>query len=615
MPRKQRIQPVPTASSWPAPVLFGLMLLLALVVYWPSLGGGFIWDDDAHVTRADLRTLGGLFRIWAEPGATQQYYPLLHSAFWVEHKLWGDAPLGYHLVNVLLHATGATLFGMFLRRLAVPGAWLAAFFFLLHPVCVESVAWISEQKNTLSLVLYLAAALAYLRFLGAYTVGNYALATGLFVFALLTKTVTATLPAALLVIGWWQRGKLEWRRDVVPLLPWFVLGAAGGLLTAHYERVLIGAEGEEFVLGFADRLVLAGRVVWFYFGKLLWPAELIFFYPRWVIDAGVWWQWLFPVGALVLLGGLVWWQRRQRAPLAAALLFGGSLFPVLGFFNVYPFRYSYVADHFQYFASLAVFALVGAGVSRLPRPSRLGVGVAVSLVLAVLTWRQAGMYRDQFTLYETTLERNPACWMAHNNLAITLVEANRAAEALPHYEAALRLRPGYAKGEHNYGKALNHLGRFAEAVPHLERAVALDPDFASAHNELGAALMATGRAAEGIACFETALRLSPDFGLAHRNFGIALAMSERVAEALPHFVEAVRLLPGDIDVRLELSLALASERRFDEAVAEIEKTLVIAPRSAAAHHQLALILRELGRREEADAHYREAIRLDPSVGR
>jgi tetratricopeptide (TPR) repeat protein len=595
--------------------MFGFMVVVALVVYAPSLHSGFIWDDDSHVTRAELRALAGLYRIWCEPGATQQYYPLLHSAFWIEHKLWGDATLGYHLTNVVLHAVAAAIFGTFLRRLAVPGAWLAAWLFLLHPVCVESVAWISEQKNTLSLVLYLTAALAYLRFDRDRKPTAYAVATGVFVLALLTKTVTATLPAALLVVFWWQRGRLVWRRDVVPLLPWFGLGAIGGLLTAHLERVLIGAQGTDFALSLADRLVLSGRVFWFYLGKLIWPTNLTFFYPRWTIDAGVWWQWLFMVSGLALLGGLLVWQRRHRVPLAVALLFGGSLFPVLGFFNIYPFRYSYVADHFQYLASLAVFALAGAGLSKLPHSTRLAAGVAMSLVLGVLSWRQAGMYRDEFTLYETTLQRNPACWMAHNNLAIALVEANRAEEALPHYEAALRLRPDYAKGEHNYGKALNHLGRYAEALPHLERAIALDPDFASAHNEFGAALMCTERPAEGLVHFETAVRLSPNFTMAQRNLGLALAVNDRVAEAIPHLQEAVRLLPNDSDTQLQLSIALAAARRYDEAVAQLDKTLVRDPRSAPAHYQLAMVLHELGRDAEAEAHYQEAIRLEPRLGR
>ncbi|WP_175414940.1 tetratricopeptide repeat protein [Nibricoccus aquaticus] len=615
MSSRSRLQSAPPRTPWPDPVMFGLMLLVALAVYWPALRGEFIWDDDAHVTRVDLRSLGGLWRIWFEPGATQQFYPLLHSAFWMEHKLWGDAPIGYHLVNVGLHAGAATLFAMLLRRLAVPGAWLAGILFLVHPVCVESVAWISEQKNTLSLVLYLVAAHAYLRFEGKRSPGIYALATAVFVLALLTKTVTASLPAALLVVGWWRHGRLEWRRDVAPLLPWFVAGAVSGLFTAHFERVLIGAEGADFALEWADRLVLAGRVFWFYAGKLLWPGELMFFYPRWTIDAGLWWQWLFLAAGIALLGGLAWWARRARGPLAVALLFGGSLFPVLGFFNVYPFLFSYVADHFQYLASLSVFALAGAGLSRLEMTARWAAVVALSLVLGVLSWRQAGMYRDPFTLYETTLERNPACWMAHTNLGIALVESGRADLALAHHEEALRLRPEYAKGEHNYGKALNHLGRFAEAVAPLRRAVALKPDFASAHNELGAALMSTGRTEEGVLHLETAVSLSRDFGMAHWNLGLALALSERVKEALPHFEAAVRLMPGDVDVRLELSLALASESRYAEAIVQLEKALELRPDSVAAHQQLALVLRDLGRAAEAEAHEREAVRLERSGGR
>ena len=219
------------------------ILLMVVVAYLPAIRGGFIWDDDAHVTKPELQSLHGLWRIWSEVGATQQYYPVLHSAFWLEHRVWGDTAAGYHLLNVLLHATAACLFVAVLRRLAVPGAWLAGMIFALHPVCVESVAWISEQKNTLSAVFYLAGALAYLRWKdsadgpssrgesrrwSAWS-GQYWLATGLFVLALLTKSVTATLPAALLVMFWWRRGRLSWRDDVVPLLPWFVMGVTAGL--------------------------------------------------------------------------------------------------------------------------------------------------------------------------------------------------------------------------------------------------------------------------------------------------------------------------------------------------------------------------------------------------
>src|SRR5215813_7467510 len=250
------------------------MLSIGVVVvsaYLPAIQGGFIWDDGAHVTKLDLRSLHGLWRIWFEVGATQQYYPLLHSTFWLEHRLWGDAAVGYHIANILLHVLAASLLLIVLRRLKIPGAALAAAIFALHPVHVESVAWITEQKNTISTVFYFSALLAYLRFDEKRQVQDYAIASTIFVMALLTKTVTATLPAALLVIFWWQRGHLSWKHYVLPLVPFFVLGAAAGALTAWVERRHIGAEGAEFELTLVQRTLIAGRVVWFYLGKLVWP--------------------------------------------------------------------------------------------------------------------------------------------------------------------------------------------------------------------------------------------------------------------------------------------------------------------------------------------------------
>ena len=236
---KNSVKPVPAPANESRPescsqeLWAALLVFLALIiVYLPAIKGGFIWDDNNHVTKPELRSLHGLWRIWFEVGATQQYYPLLHSAFWLEYRLWKDNPVGYHVVNLLLHVSAATMLFVILRRLKIAGAILAAAIFALHPVAVESVAWIAEQKNTLSMVFYLGALLMYLRFDEKRRRQDYFLALGLFVLALLSKTVTATLPGALLVIFWWQRGKLSWRRDVRPLVPWFGLGAISGLFTA-----------------------------------------------------------------------------------------------------------------------------------------------------------------------------------------------------------------------------------------------------------------------------------------------------------------------------------------------------------------------------------------------
>ncbi|SPE39993.1 Tetratricopeptide TPR_2 repeat protein (fragment) [Candidatus Sulfopaludibacter sp. SbA3] len=342
--------------EWRDAGMWALLACATLVAYLPALHGGLLWDDSSHVTKADLQSLHGLWRIWLDLGATQQYYPLLHTAFWLEHWAWGDAVLGYHLANVAMHALSACLVVMIVRRLSLPGAWLAGFVFALHPVCVEAVAWISEQKSTLSGVFYLAAALTYLQFDQTRRKSRYLLALGLFLLALMSKTVTGTLPAALLVVFWWQRGRIEGKRDVLPLVPWFALGASAGLFTAWVEQDsrFIGAQGTHYALTVVGRLLLAGRVPWFYASKVLWPWDLMFIYPRWRIDPGQWWQYLFPLGMAAVAAVLVVLARRTRGPLAGFLIFAGTLFPVLGFLNVYPFRYSYVADHFQYLACLGI---------------------------------------------------------------------------------------------------------------------------------------------------------------------------------------------------------------------------------------------------------------------
>jgi tetratricopeptide (TPR) repeat protein len=514
-------------------------------VYLPALRGGFVWDDAAHVTAPALRSGEGLGRIWTEVGATQQYYPLLHTAFWLEHRLWGGSPLGYHLANLALHALAATLFGLALRRLAVPGAILAALIFAFHPVHVESVAWISEQKNTLSTVFYLAAALAYLRFRERFSAGSYCVASAFFVCALLTKTVTATLPAALLVVLWWRQGRLGWR-DAAPLLPWLVLGVAAGLFTAWVERAHIGAEGAAFDLPFVARCLLAARVVWFYLGKLCWPANLTFIYPRWTVDAAdpaAWW----PLIALLIVLAWLWRVSRTntRSPLAMSLLFGGSLFPVLGFFNIYPFLYSYVADHFQYLASLAVIASVAAALVHLgatARPSRIALVGLILAALAGLTRQQSGMFRDVQTLFRATIARNPDCWMAYNNLGKELLASPATQrEAIACFERAIALRPDYFEAHNNLGLVLTQTGRSHDAIPHLEKALKLKPRAYEAHNNLAIALAGSGRAEEALRSFAAAAALNPRLPNIHENWGKALLLLNRRDEAAERFAIAQRL--------------------------------------------------------------------------
>ena len=552
------------AKGWRPLAWAGIVFAATLAAYGPVFRAGFIWDDDAHVTQPGLRSLHGLWRIWTEIGATQQYYPVLHSAFWIEHRLWGDSALGYHLLNVVLHATAACLFAAVLMRLwEVPAkggeadgrsrkrmaAWLAALLFALHPVCVESVAWISEQKNTLSAVFYLFSAWAYLgwRASGGGRRRLYWIASAAFVLALLTKSVTATLPAALLVVLAWREGRILWRRDAVPLVPWLGAGVAAGLLTSWIERAYIGAQGEQFGFGWAQRFLIAGRAACFYLGKLAWPFHLSFIYPRWAAEGGSAWLWLYPaaVAASILI---LAFALRARGPLAAALYFLGTLFPALGFFNVYPFVFSFVADHFQYLASLGVFALCAAGWRLWARGARgailpAGAALAVVLALGILTWRQSRIYGDEETLYRATLAENPDCWLAHDNLGVVLRRSGRPVEAIAHYREALRLKPGYPEAYNNLGNALALMGRWDEAQAQFAQALRVRPGFAVAEFDWGNALADSGRAAPAVAHYENALRLHPDYPEAEYRLANALANSGRLAGAMDHYARAIRLRP------------------------------------------------------------------------
>jgi Flp pilus assembly protein TadD len=539
--------------------LAALLIGLVLLAYLPAMNGGPVWDDDAHLTRPELASWHGLARIWFELGATAQYYPLLHSAFWLERHLWADAVLGYHLTNVLLHGASALLLLMILRRLELPGAWLAAFLFALHPVHVESVAWMTEQKNTLSLLFYLAAALAYIEFDSTQRRSHYLVATGLFIAALLTKSVTATLPAALLLVIWWRRGRIDWKRDAVPLAPWFVLGISAGLVTAWVERRFVGAEGAAFTLTLADRVLLAGRIPWFYLGKLLWPANLMFVYPRWVLDVRAGYQWLFPV-ALAALVAALWMLRRRIGTglLTGFLFFVGTLVPVLGFLNVYPFIFSFVADHFQYEASIGILVCAAWGLTWVARRIAWAPAVVVA-ILATLTWSHSGVFKNAETLYRDTLARNPDSWLAQSNLGWVLGMEGRTPEAIERLETAVRLNPSIAQVHMNLGVLLARTPeRREEGIAQFREALRIQPENAMAHNNLGGALAQTpGRMPEAIAEYQVALRINPDLPDAHFNLGMAYSETGRTPEAIREFEAALRVMPDSPEIHAGLGTELA----------------------------------------------------------
>jgi tetratricopeptide (TPR) repeat protein len=619
----------------------GLIVLLTLLAYIPAMRGGYIWDDNAHVTdNATLRSSNGLAKIWFDPKILPQYYPLVHTTFWLEYHLWQLHPFGYHLVNVLLHAFNAILLLLVLRFLRVPGAWLAAAFFALHPVQVESVAWITERKNVLSGFFYLSSALAYLRFATVTgdpanapvsssihsltsdksnrSWGFYAFSLFLFLCALLSKTVTCSLPAAILLVLWWKRDRFCWR-DILTLIPYFVVGALFGLTTVWLEKYHVGAQGEEWALSLVDRCLVAGRALWFYAGKILWPHPLTFIYPRWHIDAGMWWQYLFPAAAVVVI--FILWSLRRRiskGPFVAVAFFSGTLVPALGFFDVYPMRFSFVADHFQYLASIGLLALAAASMKILfgrlgPRQSSVGIVVctAVLLVLGVLVWQQGNIYRDAETLYRDTISKNPDAWMAHYNLAILLVNRGKPEEVMAHLLETLRLQPEDADTHYNLGVALEKQGRLKEAMAHFSEAVRLRPDYADAHYSMAVILAGLSRYKEATSHYYQALRFNPNNKEAHNNLGVALFSLGQLDKAIGYYLSAIKLDPNFSKAHNNLGNALVQKGKLDEAIIQYHRALEIKTNYPEAHNNLGVALVQQGKMAEAIVQFEEALRLKP----
>lgn len=378
------------------------------------------------------------------------------------------------------------------------------------------------MKNTQSCLFYLLAILWFLKWRAAGTPDgqrgserDYALALLCAALAILSKASTVMLPVALGLCWWWLGGRWRWRNGL-RLAPFFLISALASGWTIWEQKFHSGAAGSEWAQSWPERLVIAGRVAWFYLGKLLWPHPLIFIYPGWAIDASRAAAYL-PLLAAAAGLFLLWWNRNGRLkPLFFALAyFLALLFPVLGFFNIYFFRYSFVGDHFQYLASVGPLTLAAAGITtacgflrgskRFLRPVFCGT---LLLAFGALTWQQSRMYHDNQMLFQTTLERNPSCWIAHNNLGLILLQAGRAPEARIRLERALALKPDYAEAHNNLGAVLDLLGQRSTATDHYQKATQLKPDYTEAWANLATDYFLTGHPADGVPAVQKALELA-----------------------------------------------------------------------------------------------------------
>ena len=608
-----------------------LLVVVTVVAYWPALNGGFIFDDDVLLTNnMPVKTPGGLYNIWFTT-EEYEYYPISYSSLWLEWQLWGMNPTGYHVTNLGLHIAAVLLIWSVLRKLSIPGAFLAALLFAVHPVNVESVAWIAQRRDALAMLLFLASIWCYFRATvgrGAAEVESradgglgvwYWLSLAAFVLAMLSKGSVAVLPVVLLLIAWWRQGQIT-RTDLVRSIPFFFVAVALTLVNIWFET-----HGSQEVIREAtldQRLAGAGAVVWFYLSKALLPIHLIFVYPQWRIVAGDLFWWLPSIAALIVTAVLVWRRNSLQARWVRALLFAWlfycvALAPVMGFADVGFMKFSLVADHYQHLAILGVVSLVAAGASslwqRLPGPARTpslllaAIGIAT---LAGLCWRQSCLYADAITLYRGTLAENPECWMAYNNLGVVVESTGNLQQAVEYYQQALAIRPDYPEAHDNLGNVLGEQGKIDESLAQHREAIRLKPSLPEPYYNLGNALISANQRQAAIEAYHRALEILPAYSAAHVNLAIALAGEGRLQEAIEHYQQAVKLDPNSVTVQNNLGNALARAGRPEEAVEHLQAAVRLKPDSASIHNNLGVTLADLGRFSEAIEQYRQAIQLE-----
>jgi Tfp pilus assembly protein PilF len=558
------------------------IIFAVILVYLPTFHDGFVWDDEQLVTANPLlRSLSGLAEIWSG-SRTADYFPVTNTVFWIEHHIFGRNPTGYHVVNIVLQTADAMLVWLVLRRLNVPGAWLAGFIFGIHPVHAESVAWISELKNVLALFFALLSSFFFLRTEEKHLRGariTYAVSLLFFLFALLAKTQVVFLPVALMLCGWWRSGNRtsgSFRREAIRTWPFFLIAAVFSVVTIWFQSRGIG--GEEIVTGsFARRLVNAAMAIWWYAGKVFVPARLMSIYQMWRFDSPEPLEWL-PLIALLGLVAILWWRRNHgtRGSFFAVAYFTVALLPVLGFVRMaYVRSGTLVADHLQYFADVSLIGLVSAAVTAIwtrgRRAVKFATGFLVTLLLAAMgtyTFTRAAVFHDEETLWGDNLSKNPDAWQAHVQL----------------------------------GQRLFHQERYAEALFHLERTVQLKPQLADTHNLLGLDYCRLNRFEEGIAEYRKALQLKEAKSVGATSSSLAIIRTN-LANALTISANNLR---GSSDTIPDEAM-----RRYEEAIRQYERALELQPQHPAIHRNLGMLLANLGRYDEAEAHLRITLQIVP----
>ncbi|MDP8212361.1 MAG: tetratricopeptide repeat protein [Candidatus Zapsychrus exili] len=577
------------ASNKEVFIKIGIIALAVLLVYFKSLSGDFIWDDDRYVQNNHLlNSFGGLIKIWTEPAATDQHYPATFSLFWIIKQLFGLKLFAFHLASVILHALNAILVWLILRYLKVKGSFLASLIFAVHPVCVESVAWIMELKNVLYVFFYLFSCLMYLL---SYDAKKnkfllYLLSLVLFIYALFSKTIACSMPIVILLILWWRSNKVTFK-DIVLLSPFFIAAIITGLITLIAENgFVVGADISDWSFSFIERCLIAGRAIWFYLGKAIWPFNLSFIYSRWVIDTHVWWQYLYTLFIIDLIG-VPWILKDKvgRGPLVLVLFFIITLFPALGFFNIYPMRFSFVADHFQYLSILGPIIFVAYFLESLLEKKNICNCIKkvflplLILILIFLSIRQTEIYKNKLTLYNDIIKKNPKCWMAYNN-----------------------------RGSFYQGKGQHDL-----AITDFSKTLDIDDRFALVYNNRGISFFHRKEYSSALADFNKSIRVEPLYDSAYFNRAKVYGILKEYELALKDYNRVIKIKPRHEKAYIERGLIFALTKNFEFAVSDFSKAIEITPQNIMLYQNRAVVYKAMGEQAKAQEDYNRAKSLGLNV--
>jgi protein O-mannosyl-transferase len=654
--------PFISASSFGVLTAATLIGLIACIAYLPTLNNGFVCDDDHYIIyNKNVKNPDGLRLFWCANKA-MDYWPLSDSTFWIEWRLWGMNPIGYHATNLILHLAEAMLIWILLRKLSIPGAFLAALIFAVHPVNVESVAWISQRKNMIALLFFLLSILWYLKSLKRARLPSsfilhpssfhlwYWLSLAAFLCAMLGKGSAAVLPVLLLGIVWWLRPtyyspdsgdcpdllaeKMElspalapscatkmgpvlfMRREIVRTAPFF-------LVTMIFSSLNVWSQFHNTIAvirnaGFLERILGAGSVIWFYLYKAILPVNLAFMYPQLRIEAGnlLWW---LPLAAALVVTVVLWRYRKTwgRPFLAAWGFFCVALTPVMGFRDTLFMQISLVADHYQHIAIIGFIALASAGLSAWilhtrawARGAAIAAASLATILLVMATWRQCMLYRDNSTVFLDTLKKNPDCWIAQYDLGVISAREGSPAKAIEYFRKALNDCPDYFAINYDMGNAYLELGMVREAEENYLQVLQRRPDHPAAHYNLAKIMEQTGRTSNAIDHYQLAIRNQPNFPEPYYNLGNIFESTGQFQQAIQCFQQALRLKPDGYDIHNNLGIALAQIGRYQEAIEQYRQSLAINS-NFETHYNLGLTLARTGRYKEAIEHFQQALKFSP----